>query len=463
MYHLFSMIVIEKVLMSIFCYVIERLRSVPDGKEEIYSIMFSSLKHPARRKILRILADKPLVFTEMLELLGISSSNLTYHLENLGELISKDEMGVYRLSTFGRAAVGTMKIVEEAPPVQPKKGNRATRRWQLITGVLLISLIVCAGFATIGFGTLYQVRGDLYNLRSDYTQLLSWTSTTDDAIDFLHNVVQLDTTKYQATLLSRTVETRKDLGGVAEEVMRYSLTGIDDSGAASKLSVLFRFRNCEFSRYQLTVEDGSPIYAEAQSPFVLDAAKNIVERLQTYENSGYLVNMSRLISLVNTSENMEIKEGNIKLNATVSGSDAEIIMSYTENGVDFSPKSLDLVLEDCTLKQLTDGWRVFTIGSTDVRISNERAVTLAKSALTGYQWAYNGVVVSSFLFNPEPASIIFHPTTKDDIALFPQWTVTFYLDKVYAGNVYMISVAIWANTGEVATIQPLNSPQTFSS
>jgi len=55
-----------------------------EGKEEIYSTMFSSLKHPARRKILRILADKPLTFSEMLDLLGISSSNLTYHLEAWG-------------------------------------------------------------------------------------------------------------------------------------------------------------------------------------------------------------------------------------------------------------------------------------------------------------------------------------------------------------------------------------------
>ena len=95
--------------------------SVPESKEEIYSIMFSSLKHPVRRKILRILADKSLAFSELLELLGISSSNLTYHLENLGELVSKNETGVYRLSTFGQAAVGTMKIVEAAPQVQPKK------------------------------------------------------------------------------------------------------------------------------------------------------------------------------------------------------------------------------------------------------------------------------------------------------------------------------------------------------
>ena len=105
---------------------------MPDKKEEIYSIMFSSLKHPVRRKILRVLESKPLAFSELLELLGISSSNLTYHLESLGELVSKDESGVYRLSTFGQASVSTMKIVEEAPPVQQKRGNPKVRKLRLI-------------------------------------------------------------------------------------------------------------------------------------------------------------------------------------------------------------------------------------------------------------------------------------------------------------------------------------------
>jgi len=95
---------------------------MPDSEEEIYSIMFSSLKHPARRKILRMLADKPMTFSQMLEVLGVSSSHLTYHLENLGELVSRQETGEYRLSTFGAASVGTMKVVEEAPAVRLKHG-----------------------------------------------------------------------------------------------------------------------------------------------------------------------------------------------------------------------------------------------------------------------------------------------------------------------------------------------------
>jgi len=55
------------------------------SEDEIYSIMFTSLKHPVRRKILRMLSNKPMTFMEMVENLGVSTSHLTYHLENLGE------------------------------------------------------------------------------------------------------------------------------------------------------------------------------------------------------------------------------------------------------------------------------------------------------------------------------------------------------------------------------------------
>ena len=91
-----------------------------ESEEETYSTMFSSLRHPARRKILRMLSEKSMTFSEILDHLGIPSSHLTYHLENLGELVVKKEDGKYKLSSFGEAAVVMMKGAEEAPAVQKK-------------------------------------------------------------------------------------------------------------------------------------------------------------------------------------------------------------------------------------------------------------------------------------------------------------------------------------------------------
>ncbi|MCW4004352.1 MAG: winged helix-turn-helix domain-containing protein [Candidatus Bathyarchaeota archaeon] len=428
------------------------VEKVGDAKEEIYSTMFSSLKHPARRKILRILADKPLTFSEMLDILGVSSSNLTYHLENLGELVAKDDNGVYKLSTFGQAAVGTMKIVEEAPEVPPRRRTGLSLKWKTTLAILLIGMIVFASATAIQFGALNQATSERDSLQSKYNQLLAWSTSTNDVIRFLQDVVQIDTSKYEATLLSRTVQQREDLGGTVEEIMRYALTS-----STSKMDLVLRFRNNQLSRYQIIMFEGSPIYAKAQPHSVLDAAKNLLGRLIEFEDTAYLEDMSEILSLVKNEQNIEIKEGNIKLTATFSGSNARILLMYTENNVDYSPKSLNLVFENRNLIELTDGWFLFKVGSTTVNISSDRALELATNALKGYSWTDDGQTVSNFNVLSEQTSVVFHPNTKNALELYPQWTVTFYLDKVYPGNVNSIKVQLWADTGDIAQIKTQNS------
>jgi hypothetical protein len=58
---------------------------------------------------------------------------------------------------------------------------------------------------------------------------------------------------------------------------------------------------------------------------------------------------------------------------------------------------------------------------------------------------------------PQPVSIVFHPNTKNGLALYPQWTVTVWLDKVYPGGVNSLSVEVWADTGDIAQIKTQNS------
>ncbi len=174
--------------------------------------------------------------------------------------------------------------------------------------------------------------------------------------------------------------------------------------------MVFRFRNNQLSRYQIILLEGSPVYSQPQPYSVLDAAKSLLGRLATYESTSYLANMSSLLSMVNNqTQNIEITEGNIKLNVTTSGDSAQILMMYTENGVDFSPKSLSLVFDNHDLETLTDGWFLFTIGSTTVNISSDKAVELAKNALNSYSWTTNGTTVSNFNVLPQPDLGCFSP------------------------------------------------------
>jgi DNA-binding transcriptional ArsR family regulator len=411
------------------------------------------LKHPARRKILRMLADRSMTFSQLLEALGVSSSHLTYHLENLGELVSKQENGEYRLSTFGLASVNTMKVVEEAPVVRSRYGLPMSLRWRSFFAVLLVAVVVLASFSVVEFASLSQLSGEHEDLQSRYDQLLSWSASTDMAINFLQDVVQLDTEGYQATLLSDSVEQRSDLGGVVEEVVRYSLTDSE-----SQIDVVLRFRNRHLSRYQLSLFEGMPVYAQPQPYTVLDAAKGVVERFGSFEDAGYLDEMADLLASVEKTENLEVAEGDMKLMISVSGGHVEFLWLYTENGVDFSPKSLSLVFEDGVLREMTDGWFLFTVGTTEVNVASEAdAIAIARSAVAGFTWTADGTVVSDFNVLSEPVSAIFHPTLREDgVALIPYWEVTLYLDKVYPGGINRLAVGIWADTGEVRRIRTLS-------
>ena len=131
-------------------------------EEETYSTIFTSLNHSVRRKILKMLSEKPRSFSDMFESLGISSSHFNYHLENLGELVSKTEDGKYRLSFLGEAAIETMSKVEESPKSAPTKHSSAFifKNWKPILLVLIIGVAFLAS--------------------TNYIQLTSMTKISDE-------------------------------------------------------------------------------------------------------------------------------------------------------------------------------------------------------------------------------------------------------------------------------------------
>ncbi|TRO48148.1 ArsR family transcriptional regulator [Candidatus Bathyarchaeota archaeon] len=422
---------------------------MPDSEEEIYSIMFSSLKHPARRKILRMLAEKPMTFSQMLDSLGVSSSHLTYHLENLGELVSKAENGEYKLSTFGAASVDTMKIVEEAPAVRSRYGFPLSLKWRTFMALLVIAVVIFASFSYVEYASLSQLSDEHELLQSRYDQLLSWSASTDTAITFLQDVIQIDTEEYQATLLSDTVEHRSDLGGVAEEILSIRLRTSE-----IHIDVVLRFRNRQLSRYQLSLFEGSLIYAQPQPYALLDNVKSLMERLSSFGDAPYLEDMRSMLDSVEEIGNIELAEGSMKLKVSVAGGRTEFLWLYTENGVDFSPKSLSLVFENNVLKELTDGWFLFNVGTTQLNVaSEEEAIEIARNAVEGFTWTAEGVVVSDFTVLEQPVSAIFHPTLREEgVALIPYWEVTLYLDRAYPGGINRITVGIWADTADVRRI-----------
>lgn len=118
---------------------------VSDEEEETYTLVSTALKHPIRRRILRMLGEGPLTFTEMQEPLKINSAHLSYHLNAMRELLNQTESGEYFLSTFGEATLSLMHWVEGTEEIRPI----IQRRKKMGLGfALLVSMLIVAGIPT---------------------------------------------------------------------------------------------------------------------------------------------------------------------------------------------------------------------------------------------------------------------------------------------------------------------------
>ncbi|MCW4006659.1 MAG: winged helix-turn-helix domain-containing protein [Candidatus Bathyarchaeota archaeon] len=424
------------------------------------------MKHPARRKILRMLSEKDMTFSQMLEELGTPSSHLTYHLENLGELVVKDEAGKYKLSSFGKASVSMMKGAEEVPDIHAKRFSTLPLRWKTLYAAFLIAIIVLATMSAVQYASFNQLSDDYQALHADYErlekqneQLLAWSTSAAKSMTIIRDVIQLDISQYQATLESSTVEERADLGGVIEEVFKYSFRN-----SFSELELTLRFRNGHFSLFQLNQLEGFPIYppryTQTQPTDPIQACDQILERYKLASGDEYLNEMLSLLAAANrTSEDQVL--GNTKLKIAASGDNAIILIHYTENQTDFSAKRIQIVSENHIITELRDDWFIYEVENAQTNISAEQAIEIAKTAAEDYEWDANGVHVSNFIVLDDPVSAEFYPQPRTEpLTLVPYWYVTLHLDMTYPGGVNVIAVGVWADTGEIANIQALSEQVT---
>ena len=425
-----------------------------DSEEEIYSTMFSSLRHPARRKILRMLSEKSMTFSQMLEELKIPGSHLTYHLENLGELVVKMEDGKYKLSSVGEGAFSIIKGAEETPNTPTTKFSSLPLRWKTLFTVFIIAIVLLASMSYIQYASFSQLSTNYGRLKDELERVKLGSTSANNGINIIRDVFQINIAKYQVTLLSHTVEDRSDLGGAVEEILKYSLTTSE-----SKIDLVLRFRNNHFSLYQLTLIEGvlpfDPSYVQPQSTDILEATRSLIERYKSISSDPYLEEISTLLASVNETSNKQTL-GNVKLKVTIYGDNAEVLLMYTANGYDYSAKRLRLVFQKNVLQELSDDWFLYTVSDASVSISKEQAVQIARNAANNFEWTADGVQVTNFNILADSAAFVPHPRTES-LVLVPYWFVTLYLDKEYAGGVNSITVGVWADNGEVANIQALSS------
>jgi hypothetical protein len=136
-----------------------------------------------------MLSKNPMTFSEMLEALGVSNSFLTYHLENLGELVSKVDDGKYRLSSFGEAAMATMTKVEDIPATAPHQSSETGTKKIVGKNVAIALGIICILLVSGLGGAIAYYTMTINNKNATYDSYVSSHSHSNSDYDALNSQV----------------------------------------------------------------------------------------------------------------------------------------------------------------------------------------------------------------------------------------------------------------------------------
>jgi hypothetical protein len=157
---------------------------------------------------------------------------------------------------------------------------------------------------------------------------LTENSNSDEVLLFLEEVVRIDVSKYDVTMLGTSVTYPDWLDGLPQMTGKYTL-----ESETSKLDVLFKFRNGTLSWCLMRVIEGSPHYLDVQSENIREVAEDFLERYQGYLGDSELQAMRKILD-GEVADNSTKIVGNLKLTMSVTLFSSYFGWRYTFEGTD---------------------------------------------------------------------------------------------------------------------------------
>ncbi|MEM2099570.1 MAG: hypothetical protein QXU99_07545 [Candidatus Bathyarchaeia archaeon] len=320
-------------------------------------------------------------------------------------------------------------------------------------------VIRCYGVA-VGGGVPAELREETPGFFASQAQNVSYpqnSTAPQQALSVLANVVGLDmATQSKVTL----VKYRQDsyLGVLSQENVRHIV-----ESDASKLEVSCEFVNNTLRMIYVSDFQCSPRRTQTFAN-VVDAAKGFLSNYQAYAGASYCETLKSMLDSVDGSKSVTKTSDNAILEVTVYGNSASFRWIYMHNGVAAPSKAIGLGFEDGFLKYFVDDWGLYTIGSWDINLSEQEAISIAMNATQSYSWRVwmgeYAIDVTEFeisKFCGAQLTFLNGITEKDardgdPLTLYPNWRIRLALDKTYPGNVYGLMVDVWADTKSVSQI-----------
>jgi len=269
---------------------------------------------------------------------------------------------------------------------------------------------------------------------------------TDGYTDFIEKVLTVDISKYNIELTSNFTSDAP-LSIVERKIthLQYELTA-----EQSRIIVIFSVEKGIITSCGASMLHGK-VFTTKKHSNPLDSAKTFLERYQAYTkiDSNNLLTMLNNVDITKNStvtiENMKLTITNIYVGEIYQTS---FLWTQVINGADYD--LFDVAFDkEGNFITMGDSRVVFTIGDTSVNISQEQAIDIALKNLQFYSYEMSdGSVVKDFKISRDGviAKLV---TYSGSYELRPYWDVRMFLEEVATGNVFGITVFIWANTGEI--------------
>ena len=199
---------------------------------------------------------------------------------------------------------------------------------------------------------------------------------------------------------------------------------------------------------------GPRLYSKQPVTDLSGAAEGFLQRYQTYTEDSQLSKMKSLLDTVDVNSNTTRRTDDLSLEVEVKYNHMYLTWSNTLNEEGYS--RLSLKFDKWGLSKYYDDRSFYKLGSSEVNISQEEAHNIALKSVKSYQYTSEDEEKVNFNILEELIYSRFDFLNRTDrFVKYPIWIVDLPLSEFYAGGVSYIEVMLWADSGEVISIEAL--------
>jgi hypothetical protein len=273
----------------------------------------------------------------------------------------------------------------------------------------------------------------------------------DNVSIVLTDIFGFDMSKYKMDLVSSSVENSEIYGCLTREDFTYNL-----ETSENKAQVVCTFVNGTLISCSIYPLDDL-IFAQPLPSDVIDAARTVMQRYETYSGVSFSSDMYAVLDEVTEVKTMNVTSGNVVLKLRETEGATSLVWWQTIGGVEF-PLGFSMNFVNGVFKGFSDKTQFYRVGNADVNVSKEEAISITKmlakeSAVlkvpNGDNSAYTEVMLN---FTDENMVVELQTANRESVTLYPMWYVRLYAEPSYGGT-DGFQAGIWADTGEIAYAQ----------